>query len=97
VLGQAIAEASDGPEYLYLSMDIDVLDPAFAPGTGTPEPPGLTNRELLSAIRRICHATPVIGMARRAIFEGLTGIAMRRAGLPAPAYLHPDVAGTPPD
>jgi len=52
----------DGPQYIYLSLDIDVLDPAFAPGTDTPEPPSLTNRELLPAIRRICHETPVVGM-----------------------------------
>jgi len=38
VLEQAISEALDGPEVIYLSVDIDVLDPAFAPGTGTPEP-----------------------------------------------------------
>ncbi|WP_320775091.1 agmatinase family protein [Streptomyces sp. CRN 30] len=62
VLDQAIEEALDGPEHLFLSLDIDVLDPAYAPGTGTPEPPGLTNRELLPAIRRICHETPVVGM-----------------------------------
>jgi agmatinase len=37
----------------YLTVDIDVLDPAFAPGTGTPEPGGLTSRELLRAVRRI--------------------------------------------
>jgi agmatinase len=61
VLEKAIAEALDGPEYLYLSLDIDVLDPAFAPGTGTPEAGGLTPRELLPAIRRLCHETPVIG------------------------------------
>ena len=41
VLTQAISEALDGPEFIYLSVDIDVLDPAFAPGTGTPEPGGL--------------------------------------------------------
>jgi agmatinase len=35
--------------------------------------------------------------ARRAIFEGLTGIAMRRVGSAGQAYLHPDVTGTPPD
>lgn len=70
-------------------------DPAFAPGTGTPEPPGPTNRELLPAIRRICHDTPSMN-ARRAIFEALTGIAMRRRGLPGPAYLAPTVAGPPP-
>lgn len=39
VLQQAIDEALDGAEYLFVSLDIDVLDPAFAPGTGTPEPP----------------------------------------------------------
>jgi len=61
VLEKAIGEALDGPKYLYVSLDIDVLDPAFAPGTGTPEPGGLTPRELLPAIRRICHETPVVG------------------------------------
>ena len=36
---------------VYLSLDVDVLDPAFAPGTGTPEAGGLTSRELLSVLR----------------------------------------------
>ncbi|MFF6983737.1 agmatinase [Streptomyces sp. NPDC008343] len=40
-----------GQRPLYVSVDIDVLDPAFAPGTGTPEPGGLTSRELLSILR----------------------------------------------
>lgn len=35
----------------YVSIDIDVLDPAFAPGTGTPEPGGLNSRELLNILR----------------------------------------------
>jgi agmatinase len=61
VLEKAIAEALDGPMHIYLSLDIDVLDPAYAPGTGTPEPGGLTPRELLPAIRRLCHETPVVG------------------------------------
>lgn len=61
VLEKAIAEALDGPKYIHISLDIDVLDPAFAPGTGTPEPGGLTPRELLPAIRRLCHETPVVG------------------------------------
>lgn len=38
---------------LYLSIDIDVLDPAFAPGTGSPEPGGLTTRELLFFLHRL--------------------------------------------
>jgi agmatinase len=61
VLDQAIAEALEGPKHIYISLDIDVLDPAYAPGTGTPEPGGLTPRELLPAIRRLCHETPVVG------------------------------------
>ena len=36
---------------MYLSIDIDVLDPAFAPATGTPEAGGLTSRELLGILR----------------------------------------------
>lgn len=36
---------------VYLSVDIDVLDPSFAPGTGTPEAGGLTSRELLRVLR----------------------------------------------
>ena len=36
---------------VYVSLDIDVLDPAFAPGTGTPEAGGLTSRELLAVLR----------------------------------------------
>lgn len=40
-----------GNRPVYISIDIDVLDPAHAPGTGTPEPGGLTSRELLSLIR----------------------------------------------
>jgi agmatinase len=40
-----------GERPVYVSIDIDVLDPAFAPGTGTPEAGGLTSRELLQVIR----------------------------------------------
>ena len=38
---------------LYVSVDIDVLDPAFAPGTGYTEPGGLTTRELIYFIQRL--------------------------------------------
>jgi agmatinase len=46
----AIIERTDGLP-VYLSVDIDVLDPAFAPGTGTPEMGGLQSRELLEVLR----------------------------------------------
>ena len=40
-----------GTRPVYVSIDIDVLDPAFAPGTGTPEAGGLSSRELLEVLR----------------------------------------------
>ncbi len=42
-----------GDRPLYISIDIDVLDPAHAPGTGTPEAGGLTSRELLEILRSL--------------------------------------------
>jgi agmatinase len=62
VLAEAIEQALDGAELIYLSVDIDVLDPAFAPGTGTPEPGGLSARELLQAVRKIAFETRVVGL-----------------------------------
>ena len=61
VMERAIAEALDGPEFLYISLDIDVLDPAYAPGTGTPEPNGLTPRELFPLLRRLGAETKLVG------------------------------------
>jgi len=49
-----------GNKPVYVSIDIDVLDPAFAPGTGTPEMGGLNSRELLTLIRSLA-AVNVIG------------------------------------
>ena len=62
VMERAIAEALDGPEVIFISYDIDSLDPAYAPGTGTPEPGGFTTREIFPMIRRLCAETPVVGM-----------------------------------
>lgn len=43
-----------GPDRpVYLSVDIDVLDPGLAPGTGTPEPGGWTSRELIRILRGV--------------------------------------------
>ena len=49
VLEDALAVVGGGP--VFVTVDIDVLDPAFAPGTGTPEAGGLTSRELLAIVR----------------------------------------------
>jgi agmatinase len=46
---------------VYISFDIDVVDPAAAPGTGTPEPGGLQARELLDTVRRLARSCVVIG------------------------------------
>lgn len=62
VIGQAIQEALDGPEFIYLSVDIDVLDPGFAPGTGTPEPGGMQPADLLRAIRNIALRTRLVAL-----------------------------------
>jgi agmatinase len=62
VIADAIAEALDGPDCIYLSVDIDVVDPGSAPGTGTPEPGGMLPRELLRAVRQIVGAVELVGM-----------------------------------
>jgi agmatinase len=61
-LTEASAIAVDDCDGVFLSVDIDVCDPGHAPGTGTPEPGGLTARQLLDAVRRICLELPVVGM-----------------------------------
>ena len=49
-----------GDSPLYVSIDVDVLDPAFAPGTGTPEAGGMTSRELLAVLRAL-RGLPIVG------------------------------------
>jgi agmatinase len=52
----------DDCDGVFLSVDIDVCDPGHAPGTGTPEPGGLTARQLLDSVRRVAYELPVVGM-----------------------------------
>jgi len=61
VIDDIIKEANDGPKYIYISFDIDVMDPAYMPGTGTPESNGLTPRETFPLIRRLCAESNVVG------------------------------------
>jgi agmatinase len=62
VIDDAVAEALEGCEAIYLSVDIDVLDPGFAPGTGTPEPGGLAPVDLLRAVRRLALEVPLVAL-----------------------------------
>lgn len=61
-LTEAFAIAVDDCDGVFLSVDIDVVDPGMAPGTGTPEPGGLTPRQLLDAVRRCALELPLVGM-----------------------------------
>jgi len=61
-LTEAFGIATDECNGVFLSVDIDVCDPGHAPGTGTPEPGGLTARQLLDAVRRIAYELPVAGV-----------------------------------
>jgi agmatinase len=61
-LTEAFAIALDDCDGVFLSVDIDVCDPGHAPGTGTPEPGGLTARQLLDAVRRIGYELPIWGV-----------------------------------
>ncbi len=59
VMNRAIEAVGSGP--VFLTVDIDVLDPAFAPGTGTPEPGGMSTAELLLAVREVASRAQVVG------------------------------------
>jgi agmatinase len=53
--------AAVGPGPVFLTVDVDVLDPAFAPGTGTPEPGGMTSGDLLRAVRAVAERLDLVG------------------------------------
>ena len=59
IVEEALEIVGEGP--VFLSIDVDVLDPAHAPGTGTPEPGGLTSAELLWAARTVAAGLDIVG------------------------------------
>ena len=61
-LTEAFATALDDCDAVFLSVDVDVVDPGSAPATGTPEPGGLSARQLLDAVRRIAMELPLCGV-----------------------------------
>jgi agmatinase len=60
---------------LFLSVDIDVLDPAFAPGTGTPEPGGMTTADLMKACRAVATGCNLVGADLVEVIPTLVGSA----------------------
>jgi agmatinase len=83
VTARAIQAAGPGP--VFLTVDIDSLDPAFAPGTGTPEPGGLTTRELLWSVHHIAAELDLRGAdvvevlpTSAGIYEDITALAAER-------------------
>src|SRR5882672_6413321 len=82
VIEAVAARAGDRP--VYVSIDIDVLDPAFAPGTGTPEAGGLTSRELLAVLRSFARlnlvGADVVEVAPAYDHAQITGIAAAHVG-----------------
>ena len=65
-LDDVVDEAVDyslegGAKGVFISVDIDVVDPGLAPGTGTPEPGGLNSREILDTVRRLSRDLNVLG------------------------------------
>jgi agmatinase len=73
-----------GGRPVYVSLDIDVLDPAHAPGTGTPEAGGLSSRELLAALRSFAGlhlvGADIVEVAPAYDHAQITGIAAAHAG-----------------
>ncbi|AHE53133.1 agmatinase family protein [Sphingomonas sanxanigenens] len=61
VVTRVLKEARENGKRVFVSFDIDVLDPAYMVGTGTPVPDGLTMREVVPLIRRICAETDLAG------------------------------------
>ena len=60
VVERTVARVGDDP--VFLTVDVDVLDPSVAPGTGTPEPGGMTSADLLWACRELTRSLEVVGM-----------------------------------
>ena len=82
-LDTLLTEARGLPPHILLSIDIDVLDPAYAPGTGTPEPGGLSPRELFRAIRLVCKELDIVTIELVEVsppydHSGITALAAQR-------------------
>ena len=62
IVEEATTYLSDRTDGVYISLDIDVFDPCYAPGTGTPVPGGLTPRDMIQAVNIICETVRLVGI-----------------------------------
>ena len=87
-----------GDRPVYVSVDIDVLDPAFAPGTGTPEAGGLTSRELLQVLRSFAElnliGADVVEVAPAYDHAQITGVAASHVAYELISAMAPRPTGT---
>jgi agmatinase len=90
-----------GDKPVYVSIDIDVLDPAHAPGTGTPEAGGLTSRELLAMIRALAEVNlvgaDVVEVSPAYDHAELTAVAAAHAVYELISAMSPQVPAPPAD
>jgi agmatinase len=77
IVDRVVEVVGDGPTYL--TVDVDVLDPAFAPGTGTPEPGGMTAADLLWACRQVAARCRLVGAEVVEVIPTAVGSADRTA------------------
>jgi agmatinase len=87
----------DGPTYV--SVDIDVIDPGMAPGTGTPEAGGLTSRELLTTLRSLAGldivGADIVEVSPAYDHAEITGIAASHVAYELISLMAPPRAGNP--
>ena len=95
VIEAMLARLGDAP--VYVSIDIDVLDPGHAPGTGTPEAGGLTSRELLAILRALAAtnvvSADIVEVAPAYDHAQITGIAASHVGYELLSVMKPDTTG----
>jgi agmatinase len=91
VASRIVDRVEDRP--LYLSIDVDVMDPAFTPGTGTPEPGGLSSREMLRILRGLvgCRliGVDVVEVSPPYDHANITGIAASHVAYEALSLMAP--------
>ncbi len=61
VVDAALERVCDGTDGVYVSLDVDIIDPVYCPAQKYPEPAGLTSKQIIAALRRIGQAADIVG------------------------------------